>query len=165
MARRRRRAKLPRDPVRATIESVSHEGKGVCHIDDTTVFVDGALEGEEITFLYTAKRKNIAEAKVHQVISPSPYRVDPACPHFAICGGCSLQHQEPGGQILAKQQTLLDNLRRIGKVEPETLLDPLTGPVWGYRNKARLGVKYVTKKGRVLVGFREKRKPNFRKFV
>jgi 23S rRNA (uracil1939-C5)-methyltransferase len=85
--------------------------------------------------------------------------VEPKCAHFDICGGCSLQHQKPGEQILAKQQTLLDNLSRIGKVEPQTLLDPLTGPAWGYRNKARLGVKFVNKKGRVLVGFREKRKP------
>ena len=128
MARRRRRAKLPRDPVRATIESVSHEGKGVCHVDDTTVFVDGALEGEEITFLYTAKRKNIAEAKVHEVISPSPYRVEPGCPHFSICGGCSLQHLAEDQQIQLKQGVLLENLRRIGKTDPETVLPPLTGP-------------------------------------
>jgi 23S rRNA (uracil1939-C5)-methyltransferase len=93
-----------------------------------------------------------------ELFRASPDRVEPKCAHFDICGGCSLQHQHSREQILAKQQTLLDNLRRIGKLEPETLLDPLTGPVWGYRNKARLGVKDVKKKGRVLVGFREKRK-------
>ncbi|MGD2112337.1 MAG: 23S rRNA (uracil(1939)-C(5))-methyltransferase RlmD, partial [Gammaproteobacteria bacterium] len=59
----------------------------------------------------------------------------------------------------AKQQVLLDNLQRIGDVAPETVIPPLTGPVWGYRNKARLGVKYVIKKGRVVVGFRERRAP------
>jgi len=145
MARRRRRAKLPQDPVRATIESVSHEGKGVCHIDETTVFVDG-----------TAKRRNIAEAKVHEVIRSSPHRVEPGCPHSAICGGCSLQHLAEDQQILLKQGILLENLRRIGKSEPEIILPPLTGPHWGYRRKARLGVRFVVKKDKMLVGFREK---------
>ncbi len=153
---RRRKAKLPRDPVRATIESASHDGKGICHVDDRTIFVDGALEGEEITFLYTAKRRNIAEAKVHEVIKASPYRIEPGCPHFAICGGCSLQHLAEDQQILLKQGVLLENLRRIGKSAPETVLPPLSGPHWGYRRKARLGVRFVVKKDKMLVGFREK---------
>jgi 23S rRNA (uracil1939-C5)-methyltransferase len=122
------------------------------------VFVDGVLAGEDISFLYTGRARKHDEGRLCELFEASPDRVEPKCTHFDICGGCSLQHQQPGKQILAKQQTLLDNLRRIGKVEPETLLDPLTGPVWGYRNKARLGVKDVRKKGRVLVGFREKRK-------
>lgn len=156
MARRRRRAKLPREPVRAHIESVSHEGKGVCHVGDLTVFVDGALEGEEITFLYTAKRKNIAEGKVQEVLQPAPYRVEPGCPHFSVCGGCSLQHLAEDQQILLKQGILLENLRRIGNAQPETVLPPLSGPHWGYRRKARLGVRFVVKKDKMLVGFREK---------
>ena len=156
MARRRRRAKLPQDPVQVTIESVSHDGKGVCHIDDTTVFIDGALEGEELTFIYTNKRKNVAEGKVHEVIKPSPLRVEPGCEHFSICGGCSLQHLAADQQIILKQGVLLENLKRIGKAEPETVLKPLTGPHWGYRRKARLGVRFVIKKDKMLVGFREK---------
>jgi len=156
MARRRRRQKLPRDPVQVTIESVSHDGKGVCHIDDMTVFIDGALEGEELTFLFTNKRKNVAEGKVHEIIKPSPLRVEPECPHFSICGGCSLQHLAEDQQILLKQGVLLENLKRIGKTQPESVLEPLTGPHWGYRRKARLGVRFVVKKDKMLVGFREK---------
>jgi len=156
MARRRRRAKLPQDPVQVTIESVSHDGKGVCHVGDLTVFVDGALEGEELTFVYTNKRKNIAEAKVHEIIKASPHRVEPQCPHFAICGGCSLQHLEESQQIILKQGVLLENLKRIGKTEAEVVLPPLTGPHFSYRNKARLGVRFVIKKDKMLVGFREK---------
>ena len=156
MARRRRRQKLPQDPVQVTIESVSHDGKGVCHIDDLTVFIDGALEGEELTFLYTNKRKNIAEGKVHEIIKASPFRVQPPCPHFDICGGCSLQHLEAAQQIVLKQGVLLENLKRIGKTEPETVLEPLTGPHLGYRRKARLGARFVVKKDKMLVGFREK---------
>ncbi len=156
MARRRRRAKLPQDPVQVTIESVSHDGKGVCHVDDLTVFVDGALEGEELTFIYTNKRKNIAEAKVHEIIKASPHRVEPECIHFDICGGCSLQHLEETQQIVLKQDLLLENLKRIGKTEPESILEPLTGPHFAYRKKSRLGARFVIKKDKMLVGFREK---------
>ncbi|WP_198264509.1 23S rRNA (uracil(1939)-C(5))-methyltransferase RlmD [sulfur-oxidizing endosymbiont of Gigantopelta aegis] len=156
MARRRRRAKLPQDPITVTIESVSHDGKGVCHVDDMTVFIDGALEGEEISFIYTNKRKNIGEGKVHEIIKASPLRVEPECEHFSYCGGCSLQHLADDQQILLKQGIMLDNLKHLGKSEPETVLEPLRGPHWGYRTKARLGVRFVVKKDKMLVGFREK---------
>ena len=158
MNRRHRKPKLPNYPVRVSIERLSHDGRGVTHVDGKTVFVDGALPGEDISFLYSGRARKHDEGRLCELFRASPDRVEPKCAHFDICGGCSLQHQHSGEQILAKQQTLLDNLRRTGKLEPETLLDPLTGPVWGYRNKARLGVKDVKKKGRVLVGFREKRK-------
>jgi 23S rRNA (uracil1939-C5)-methyltransferase len=159
MNRRSRKPKLPNYPVRVTIESLSHDGRGVAHVDGKAVFVDGVLPGEELSFLYTARSRKHDEGKLCELFSASPDRVEPKCAHFSVCGGCSLQHQDSGRQIMSKQQTLLDNLERIGKVTPEHVLDPLTGPVWGYRNKARLGVKYVNKKHRVLVGFREKRKP------
>jgi len=158
MSRRSRKPKLPNYPVRVTIESLSHDGRGVAHVDGKAVFVDGALPGEELSFLYTARSRKHDEGKLCELFAASPDRVEPKCASFAICGGCSLQHQDPAKQILSKQQILLDNLERIGKVAPQRVLEPLTGPVWGYRNKARLGVKYVNKKHRVLVGFREKRK-------
>jgi 23S rRNA (uracil1939-C5)-methyltransferase len=159
MARRRRKPRLPDDPVRAGIDSLSHDGRGVAHIDGKAVFVDGALPGEQVSFFYTARNRRYDEGRVSEIFLASPDRVAPRCAHFDICGGCSLQHMKADKQILARQQTLLDNLQRIGKVEPDRVLEPLTGPVWGYRHKARLGVKHVIKKGRVLVGFREKRKP------
>jgi len=159
MSKRSRKPKLPNYPVRAVIESLSHDGRGVTHVDGKTTFVDGALPGEEISFLYTHKSRKHDEGRICEIFSASPERVEPRCAHFDICGGCSLQHQAADRQIVSKQQALLDNLERIGKVRPVEVLKPLTGPVWGYRNKARLGVKYVRKKGRVLVGFREKRAP------
>lgn len=159
MSKRDRKPKLPNYPVRAHIESLSHDGRGVAHVEGKTTFVDGALPGEDISFLYSHKSRKHDEGRVCEVFSASPERVEPRCAHFDICGGCSLQHQAADRQILAKQQVLLDNLERIGKVRPARVLEPLTGPVWGYRNKARLGAKYVRKKGRVLVGFREKRTP------
>jgi len=156
MARRRRRQKLPQDPVQVTIESVSHDGKGVCHLDGRTVFIDGALEGEVLSFIYTSRRKDVAEGKVHEIIEASPLRVEPQCEHFAICGGCSLQHLAAEQQILLKQGVLLNSLKHLGKCQPEALLEPLRGPHWGYRTKARLGVRFVVKKDKMLVGFREK---------
>ncbi|VAW79322.1 23S rRNA (uracil(1939)-C(5))-methyltransferase [hydrothermal vent metagenome] len=159
MSKRRRKPKLPNYPVRVTIESMTHDGRGVAHVEGKAVFVDGALPGEELSFMYTARSRKHDEGRLCELFQASDQRVEPKCEYFEICGGCSLQHQSPEGQILGKQQILLDNLERIGKVRPERVLASLTAPVWGYRNKARLGVKYVRKKGRVLVGFREKRKP------
>lgn len=138
---------------------MAHDGRGVTHIDGKAVFIDGALPGEVVSFEYTASRRKFDEGRVTAVETASPDRVEPRCAHFGVCGGCSLQHLDHVAQIQAKQKTLLDNLRHIGKVEPDTVLPPLTGPVWGYRTKGRLGVKDVVKKGRVLVGFREKRSP------
>ncbi len=159
MRKRSRKAKLPNAPVRTHIESMSHDGRGVAHIEGKTTFIDGALPGEEISFLYTGRSRKYDEGRLCEIFAASPERVEPGCAHFSLCGGCCLQHQAADRQIAAKQQSLLDNLERIGKVVPQRVLAPLTGPVWGYRNKARLGVKFVKKKGRVLVGFREKRTP------
>ena len=156
---RSRKSRLPRDPVTTQIESLSHDGRGVAHIEGKATFVDGALPGETVTFIYTSRRRSFDEGAVETVLEASPDRVEPRCPHFGVCGGCSLQHMAPSAQITAKQQVLMENLSRIGNVQPERILEPLAGPHWGYRNKARIGIKYVQKKGGVLVGFRERRKP------
>ncbi|MFP4155891.1 MAG: 23S rRNA (uracil(1939)-C(5))-methyltransferase RlmD [Halothiobacillaceae bacterium] len=154
---RRRRKPLPQGDFEASIESMTHEGKGVTRIEGKTVFIDGALPGERVTFRYVDRHRNFDEGQVETVIEASPDRVEPRCAHFGVCGGCSLQHLDPARQIAIKQDVLRDSLERVGQVQPEIWLPPLTGPVWGYRRKARLGVRYVHKKGRVLVGFRERR--------
>ncbi|MFO7593852.1 MAG: 23S rRNA (uracil(1939)-C(5))-methyltransferase RlmD [Pseudomonadota bacterium] len=159
MARRRKRPKLPTEPVRAIIEDLSHDGRGVTHIDGKTVFVEGALKGEEVSFLYVEKKRSYDVGVAREIHKAAPERVEPKCAVFGVCGGCALQHMEAGAQILAKQEVLLENFERIGKVSPGEVLPPLTGPHWGYRRKARMGVRNVPKKGRVLIGFREKRAP------
>lgn len=160
MARRRRQRKIDRTPVEGVIESVTHEGKGVTRNEaGKTVFVDGALAGERVIYKPMKAEKNYDLAMLEEVLDASPDRIEPRCPSFGVCGGCAMQHLAPETQISTKQQVLLDNLSRLGDVTPETVLPALTGPTWGYRYKARLAVKSVHNKGRVLVGFREKFAP------
>ena len=154
---RSRASKLPQDPVTVHIESMNHDGRGVACVEGRSVFIHGALTGEKVVFRYTRIKGQQAEGEVEEVLSPSPDRVSTKCPQFGACGGCSLQHQHPSAQIRDKQQMLMHAFASIGNVVPERILPPLTGDsVWGYRKKARLGVKYVAKKERVLVGFRER---------
>jgi len=156
MSKRPNRKKLPEVPVTTHIESFAHDLRGVAHVDGKAVFIDGGLPGEEVNFVYTLVKRDFAEGRVVGVVTPSPHRVEPQCAHFHICGGCSLQHLAEGQQIAEKQNLLMEQFRRIGKVEPQAVWEPLTGPLWGYRHKARLGVKWVAKKDKLLVGFREK---------
>lgn len=151
--------KLPLDPVTVTIESLSHDGRGVSHVNGKVVFIDEALPGETVDFIYTDSRRDYAEGKVVNLANRSAQRVDPECAHFGSCGGCSFQHVADAEQIKIKEGLLKEQFSRIGKVEIPQIWEALTGPHWGYRRKARMGVKYVAKKGRVLVGFRERRNP------
>ncbi len=153
---RRRRKKLPTELVRATIESLSHDGRGIAHIDGKVTFIARALPGEEVMFRYTSKRGKFDEGDAIEVLQASPQRIEPRCLHFGVCGGCSLQHLSPADQIAAKQERLLENLQHLGKVTPGEVLPPLTATPWGYRRKARLGVKYMRREQVVRVGFREK---------
>ena len=144
------------EPQEVLIESLTHEGRGFAHINGKATFIDGALPGERARFRYLRRRGRFDEGAVVEVLVPSPERAEPRCPHFGVCGGCSLQHLDAEAQIRHKLAVLLEQLRHIGGVEPGTVLPPLTGPLWGYRRRARLGVKFVEKKGGALVGFREK---------
>ncbi len=155
----RRRKKLPKEPVWAKIESLSHEGRGIAHIEGKTVFVHGALPGEDVLFQYKRQRLGYDEAHALEISNPAKERVTPKCKFFGLCGGCSLQHMQHDFQVKHKQSVLMEQFTHIGKVKPKFVIPPLTGSAWGYRRKARLGVKYVKKKGRVLVGFREKYSP------
>ncbi len=154
---RRNRKPVPAEAVRARIDSLTHDGRGVAHLDGKAVFVEGALPGEEVMFIYVKQHKRYDEAVMTEVIDPSPERVTPRCAHSSLCGGCSLQHLRAESQIQMKERVLLDGLRHLGDVTPEEVMPPLTGPHWGYRRRARLGAKYVEKKQAMFVGFREKR--------
>jgi len=146
-------------PEEAVIVALSHEGKGVARIDGKTVFVADALPAEQVVLRRTERHRNFDEAVCERVLVPSADRVPPPCPHFGLCGGCALQHMAPAAQLAFKQAQLLESLARIGAVQPAQVLEPLTGTAWGYRRRARLGVKDVRRKQRVLVGFRERSAP------
>jgi len=154
--RRRRRSKIPQEPVEASITGLSAEGRGITHVDDQLVFVDLALPDEIVNFKYTTKTSKYAEGITLDVLQASPDRVEPVCAVFELCGGCSLQHMSHASQISLKQSMLLDQLEHVGKVSPANVLEPLIGPLTGYRHKARLGVRHVRKKDKVLVSFRER---------
>ena len=145
-----------RPVLTAIIESLDQEGRGVARLDGKAIFIDGALPGEKVTYKITREKPSFAFADVVEILKPSNLRVTPQCKHYGVCGGCKLQHLDFAGQVAAKQRLLENDLAHIGKVTPENMLPPMYGPTWGYRHKARLSVKYVTKKERVLVGFNEK---------
>jgi 23S rRNA (uracil1939-C5)-methyltransferase len=151
--------KKQRVPETATIESAAHDGRGITSVNGKKVFVAGALPGETVQFIRRKSHRNYDEAELLEVEVASGDRIEARCAAYGRCGGCALQHVDDGYQRAIKEQSLKDNLQRIGKVEPERWLEPMTGPVWAYRRRARLAVKDVPAKGRVLVGFRERHAP------
>jgi 23S rRNA (uracil1939-C5)-methyltransferase len=159
VARDLKRPQLSGEALEADIVDLAHDGRGIARSGGKAVFIEGALPGERVRFRVFKRRRQMDEAGLVEVLAASPDRVVPRCAHFGVCGGCSLQHLAPAAQLAAKQRQLLDNLERIGRVRPQRVFPPLTGPHFAYRRRARLGVKYVHKKGRVLAGFRERDKP------
>ncbi|MCJ0763804.1 23S rRNA (uracil(1939)-C(5))-methyltransferase RlmD [Variovorax terrae] len=144
------------------VESLDIEAQGVAHkADGKVVFIEGALPFELVTANVNRKKNNWEQATLTAVHRESSQRVRPACPHFGLhagaCGGCKMQHLHVGAQVAIKQRVLEDNLWHLGKVKAENLLRPIEGPAWGYRYRARLSVRYVHKKGVVLVGFHERK--------
>ena len=155
----RRRKQKPLEEHEAVVESLSHDGKGVCRVDGKTIFVSGALAGERVRFSFRPHKKSYDEGNVIEILEASPDRIEPKCKHYGVCGGCSFMHLSSEKQIEEKQKVLIDGLKHIGKVEASEILPPLTTNPWGYRRKGRLGVKFVYKKEKVLVGFRERAAP------
>lgn len=173
MSRRnaRRTRKLPVEPILADIRDLAHDGRGVgqvlvneaAHSDGPeindagkTVFVHGALPGERVRARLIGRNRQFDEATVTEVLTPSPDRITPKCQWYEQCGGCALQHMDHSAQIHWKHKRLVDNLERIGQVTPKHWADPVVADAWGYRRRARLSVRHVPGKGRVLVGFRER---------
>lgn len=153
----RRRKPLPKESFVVKIESLDHDGRGIAHdANGKTIFVNGAIADETVECFYTRLSNRYDEARVIRVIEASPHRVEPKCAHVSFCGGCSLQHVNADAQIANKQEALLEQFHHFGHTMPETLLPPITDQTYGYRRKARLGARYVHKKNRVLVGFRER---------
>src|SRR5688572_2076722 len=143
----------------ATIVDLTHEGVGVADLDGRKVFVADALPGERVEIVLRKRRRKLQEADLKRVLEPSLSRVQPGCEYFGRCGGCALQHLARPAQVVLKQQDVAGALKRLGNVEPREWLPPAVSPAWNYRRRARLGVKCVAGKNRVLVGFRERAGP------
>ena len=144
--------------MKLRIDSLDAEGRGVArNAEGKVVFVEGALPGEEVDFQLLRKKSSFEIGRLTKVLGGSSSRQTPRCPHFGVCGGCSLQHTDARTQMAAKQRWLEENLARIGKVQAETMLPIVYGEEWHYRRRARLGARYVPKKDGAMVGFREKR--------
>ena len=141
----------------AVIESLDREGRGIARVEGKAIFIEGGLPGETVSYASYRRKPSCEQATVTAIHEASAARELPRCPHFGVCGGCSMQHLEPHSQVAAKQRVLEDSLWHIGKVRPETLLRPIYGQTWGYRHRARLSVRLVPKKGGVLVGFHERK--------
>ena len=140
----------------ATIVDLTHDGVGVADLDGRKVFVADALPGERVEIALRKRRRKLQEADLVRVLEPSPERVVPPCEYFGRCGGCALQHLEHSSQVRFKERVVAETLKRIGRVEPDEWLPAVASRPWNYRRRARLGVKYVSAKGKVLVGFRER---------
>lgn len=143
-------------PTIVRIGSLDQEGRGIARMDGKAVFVDGGLPGETVAITTLKKKPTFDLARADAVLKANAARVEPRCPHFGVCGGCSMQHFDAGAQVATKQRTLEDALWRLGRVRPALLLPPVHGPAWEYRHRARLSVRHVVKKGGVLVGFHER---------
>lgn len=141
----------------AVIESLDHEGRGIARVDGKAIFVEGALAGERVEYSSYRKRPTYEQATTVQILKHSSQRTEPRCQHFGVCGGCSMQHLDVAAQVAAKQRVLEDALWHIARVRPEVIYPAIYGPAWGYRDRARIGVRHVPSKGGVLVGFHEKK--------
>ena len=143
------------DPV--VITALDQEGRGIARVDGKAIFVEGALIGERVAIEVFQRKPHYEKARAIEILTASAARAVPRCPHFGVCGGCSLQHAEASAQVAAKQRVLEDAFWHIGRIRPQQMLAPIHGPAWGYRQRARLSVRNVPKKGGVLVGFHERK--------
>ena len=138
------------------IESLDHDARGITRLDGKTIFVEGALPGEHVEFVSFRKKPSFEVASTERILKASPYRVVPRCPHFGVCGGCSMQHLDSTAQVAAKQRVLEANLWHLARLQAGQLYSPIYGAPWAYRQRARFSVHMVPKVG-ALVGFHERK--------
>lgn len=149
-------ARKPAVAVVSDVTDLDHEGRGVAHHEGKTAFIADALPGERVEWAAFKRQRNFDEGRLRAVLAPSPHRVQPKCVHYGVCGGCALQHLAAEQQLAFKQAQLLQALERIGRVQPQVVIEPLNAERWGYRRRARLAARWVPPKKKTVVGFRER---------
>lgn len=162
---------LPSTQYIFQVEKLSHEGRGIAHYGveaemskprhpdekkGKKVFIRFALPRELVKAKITRQVSKLEEADCVEVLDHvNPHRIAPVCPHFGRCGGCNMQHIHPDEQIRLKQDVLASHLRHFAGMAPEQWLEPIRSPRVDYRHKARIGVRYISKSKKLLMGFRE----------
>ena len=142
--------------IELELERLSHDGRGIGRWQGRTVFVDGGLPGEKVLARVLKARSKLIETRVDKILQASPERLQPACRHADLCGGCSLQHMPHTTQLQVKQQALAQQLQHFAGVEPEKWMPPLLGPAYGYRQRSRLALRWDKRQGRLEVGYRQR---------
>ena len=138
------------------IESLDHDARGITRLDGKTIFVEGALPGETVEFVSFRKKPSFEVATTERILKASPHRVEPRCPHFGVCGGCSMQHLDSTAQVAAKQRVIEANLWHMARLQAGQLYSPIYGSPWAYRQRARFSV-FMAQKAGALVGFHERK--------
>ncbi len=143
-------------PEILNIQALSHEGRGIAKHEGKTIFISGALPGEEVKYQLDTKHRRYDEAFCTEVVTASEQRSKPHCDYYGQCGGCDLQHLDHTHQITTKETLVIDQLARLGKFQPTTVEAPINSPSWEYRRSCRLGINQLTRDGSAIVGFRRK---------
>jgi len=125
--------------MQTTIRSLGSSGEGVGQDEEgKTLFIEGALPGERVTYTITDEKKSYAKGQLLEILEPSKERVTPPCPIFGECGGCHIQHLSYPAQLEVKRQKVVDALQRIAKMDVE-VAPCLPSPMpLHYRNKIQL---------------------------
>ena len=132
------------------IESVAFGGSGVGRADNLVVFVPFSAPGDELEIEITQRKKNFLRGRIRNIIKPSPWRTDPVCRYYGICGGCCYQHIHYAYQLAIKKKQVEDAFRRIGKVDAPPVLETVASPrMYHYRGKARYHVEDDPQTGRI----------------
>ncbi|MEH6565171.1 MAG: 23S rRNA (uracil(1939)-C(5))-methyltransferase RlmD [Halopseudomonas sp.] len=142
--------------IEVTLERLTHDGRGIGRWQGRTVFVEGALPGEQVQARVVRARSKLIEARQEQILQASAERQPPRCRHAELCGGCSLQHMPHAQQLEIKQQALAQQLQHFAGVQPAQWTSALQGPAYGYRQRTRVSVRWDGRRQALEVGFRQR---------
>ncbi|KUE78330.1 23S rRNA (uracil(1939)-C(5))-methyltransferase RlmD [Aeromonas schubertii] len=142
--------------IECTIDTLDHHCVGVGRHEGKAVFVEGTLPGERVKVLLTEQKKQYAHGQLQKLITPAPERIEPFCPHYRECGGCSTQHMSLARQHETKQQGLRSLFSRLGGIAIPDLEPVMTGPDRAYRRVCRLAIKFDKNARRLRLGFRRR---------
>jgi 23S rRNA (uracil1939-C5)-methyltransferase len=135
--------------VQIDVEKLVYGGDGLSRHEGRVVLTPYVLPAEQVQVAIARERKDMLEARVEQIVTPSPQRVEPTCPHFGSCGGCHYQHAAYGYQVEQKIAIVREVFARSGRIEIPGEIEAITAEPWGYRNRIQIHIDGTK------VGFRE----------